>query len=83
MFNPHQLEALAQKIAEAIPPALGNLPSGVQDHIKAVLSRAFEKMDLVSREEFDVQSAVLAKTRQKLEALEQKVAQWENSSHDV
>lgn len=79
MFNPSQLEALAKKLAETIPPGLGNVPEQVQAQMKAVLSRTFEKMELVSREEFDVQTAVLAKTRQKLEALEQKVAQWEAS----
>ncbi len=77
MLNPRQIEEMAKKIAEAIPQGLGQVPSGVQDQLKSTLSRAFEKMDLVSRHEFDIQAGVLAKTRAKLEALEKVVAELE------
>lgn len=79
MFNPSQLEEMAKKIAEVIPQGVGAIPSGIQDQVKVVLARSFEKMDLVSREEFDIQAGVLAKTRQKLEALEKCVAELEAS----
>jgi BMFP domain-containing protein YqiC len=79
MLNATQMEDMAKKIAEVIPQGLGKIPSGVQDQIKAVLSRSFEKMDLVSRQEFDIQMGVLAKTRAKLEALEKVVAELEAS----
>ncbi len=77
MLNPSQLEEMAKKIAEIIPQGVGNVPSGIKDQVKVILSRSLEKMDLVSREEFDVQVAVLAKTRQKLEALEKVVSELE------
>ena len=80
MLNTRQMEEMAKKIAEVIPQGLGKMPSGVQDQIKAVLSRSFEKMDLVSRQEFDIQMGVLAKTRAKLEALEKVVAALEASN---
>ncbi|WP_237262161.1 accessory factor UbiK family protein [Thiomicrorhabdus immobilis] len=77
MLNPSQLESVAKKIAEIIPEGFGEMPSAVQSQIKTVLSSAFDKMDLVSREEFDIQTAVLAKTRAKLELLEKQVAELE------
>jgi hypothetical protein len=79
MLNAKQIEEMAKKVAEAIPQELGQVPSGVQDQIKSALSRTFEKMELVSRHEFDIQTGVLAKTRAKLEALEKVVAELENS----
>lgn len=78
MLNVNQLDEMAKKIAGSIPQGVGNLPAGLQDQIKAILARSFEKMDLVSRQEFDVQTAVLAKTRQKLEALEKVVSELES-----
>ena len=79
MLNARQIEEMAKKVAEVIPQGLGQVPSGVQDQIKSTLSRAFEKMELVSRQEFDIQAGVLAKTRAKLEALEKVVAELEAS----
>ena len=78
MLNVNQLEEMAKKLAETIPQGGGRIPTGLQDHIKAILSRSFEKMDLVSRQEFDIQTAVLAKTRAKLEALEKAVVDLES-----
>lgn len=77
MLNPSQLESVAKKIAEIIPDGFGEMPSSVQSQIKSVLANAFDKMDLVTREEFDIQTAVLAKTRSKLEILEKQVAELE------
>lgn len=80
MINPSQLESLAKKIAEIVPEGVGHVPEGLQSQIKAILGSSLTKMDLVSREEFDVQSGVLAKTRAKLEALEKQVAELEKQS---
>ncbi|MDA3808680.1 MAG: accessory factor UbiK family protein [Thiomicrorhabdus sp.] len=79
MLNAKQIEEMAKKITEVIPQGLGQVPVGVQDQIKSTLSRTFEKMELVSRHEFDIQAGVLAKTRAKLEALEKVVAELETS----
>ncbi|MGM0540919.1 MAG: accessory factor UbiK family protein [Pseudomonadota bacterium] len=79
MLNAIQIEEMAKKIAEVIPQGLGQMPSAVQDQIKSTLSSTFEKMEFVSRHEFDIQTGVLAKTRAKLEALEKVVAELESS----
>ena len=60
---------------EAAVPA--GLATAVQDNIRAAANSAFEKMDLVSSEEFEVQKRVLLRTREKLEQLELQVAQLE------
>jgi len=77
MLNPSQLESMAKKIADIIPEGFGEMPSNMQAQLKSVLSSAFDKMDLVTREEFDVQTGVLTKTRAKLEQLEKQVAELE------
>lgn len=82
MFKPQQLEGLARKVLEVIPPEMGQAPEAIKAQVKATLQRALQEMDLVTREEFDTQSAVLAKTRAKLEALEQRLADWEMQSKE-
>lgn len=77
MLNPSQLESMAKKIADIVPEGFGEMPAGMQSQVKTVLATAFDKMDLVSREEFDIQTAVLSKTRAKLEQLEKQVAELE------
>lgn len=79
MFNPQQLEGLARKVLDAIPPEMGQAPEALKSQIKAKLQTALAEMDLVTREEFDNQTAVLAKTRAKLEALEKRLADWESA----
>ncbi|HEV2608954.1 MAG TPA: accessory factor UbiK family protein [Noviherbaspirillum sp.] len=65
---------LQAKISQAIE----NSPAkDLEKNVKAMLNQGFSKLDLVTREEFDVQSQVLAKTRAKLEALEARVAELE------
>lgn len=61
-----------------ITQAIENSPArDIEKNVKAMLSQGFTKLDLVTREEFDVQMQVLAKTRAKLEALEARVAELE------
>jgi ubiquinone biosynthesis accessory factor UbiK len=61
-----------------INQALENSPAkDIEKNVKAMLSQGFSKLDLVTREEFDVQMQVLAKTRAKLDALEARVAELE------
>ena len=78
MLNPSDVESVAKKIAEILPPGVGQVPEGIQSQVKAILSSSFAKMDLVTREEFDIQAGVLAKTRMKLEALEAQLAEIES-----
>lgn len=71
MLDMQKLDEISIKIKEIV----GNSPlSDVDKNVNALLKGVFTKMELISREEFDVQAAVLANTRQKLEALEAKFA---------
>lgn len=79
MLNPSDLESIAKKIAEVIPQGAGEVPESIQTQVKAILSSSLAKMDLVTREEFDVQAGVLLKTRMKLEALEKQLAELEQN----
>jgi BMFP domain-containing protein YqiC len=80
MFNPQQLEGMARKVLEVIPPQMGQAPEALKAQLKSTLTRALQDMDLVTREEFDTQAAVLAKTRAKLEALEKRLSEWETEN---
>jgi BMFP domain-containing protein YqiC len=74
MDKPNFFNDLQAKINHA----LENSPAkDIEKNVKAMLNQGFNKLDLVTREEFDVQSQVLAKTRAKLEALEARVAELE------
>lgn len=74
MLNPKTFEDIAARVSAV----LSNTPAAeVEKNVKALLSSAFGRLDLVPREEFDVQREVLAKTREKLTALEARVAELE------
>jgi|ACQI01.1.fsa_nt_gi BMFP domain-containing protein YqiC len=80
MLNPKNIETIAKKIMEAIPQEIGKIPEDTKSQIKSAITSSFASMDLVTREEFDIQLAVLAKTRMKLEALEKKLIELEKSA---
>jgi len=68
-----------QKLSDNIRNIIKDSPiSDVEDNINALLKSTFTKMDLINREEFDVQTEVLKKTRAKLEALEIKITDLED-----
>jgi BMFP domain-containing protein YqiC len=79
MIDPKTLDALVTRIAEGLPAGFGQIHEDLRNNLRASISAALARMDLVSREEFDVQSAVLARTREKLTALEAKVAELEHA----
>tara|TARA_R110002096_G_scaffold154_6_gene782 strand:+ start:28057 stop:28296 length:240 start_codon:yes stop_codon:yes gene_type:complete len=72
------IENLAKKLAESVPGSLRSMRDDLESNFQAVLRSGIDKLDLVTREEFDVQEAVLARTRQKLEELEEKLEAIEN-----
>lgn len=72
-----KLDELARKLVDALPGGVRELRADVEKNVRAALSSGFAKMELVTREEFDVQSAVLARTRAKVDALEKQVAELE------
>lgn len=77
MIAPKTLEDIAQRIQNALPKGLGQLHEDVRQNTREVIMNVLTRMDLVSREEFDAQAAVLAHTRTKLEALERQLAELE------
>jgi BMFP domain-containing protein YqiC len=77
MFEPKSLDEIASRLAGAIPPGLNNLKDDLEKSFHAILQGALGKLDLVTREDFEVQKLVLAKTRSKLEDLETRVAEME------
>lgn len=72
-----QIDELARQLAEAVPRNLRALGEDLEKNFRALLASGFERMDLVTREEFDLQTAVLERTREKLEALEARLAELE------
>jgi BMFP domain-containing protein YqiC len=74
MIDPKILDELSKRFVEAIPSGIRQLQNEVEKSFHATLQATFAKMDLVTREEFDVQQGVLARTRAKLEELEKQVA---------
>lgn len=74
MFDTKNLDDIANRLADALPPGLSHLKEETEKNFHAILQSALGKLDLVTREEFEVQKEVLAKTRTRLEALEQRVA---------
>jgi ubiquinone biosynthesis accessory factor UbiK len=73
MFDPKQFDDLATKLFAALPTSLQNFEKEIQQKFKEILQATFARLELVTREEFDVQTKVLARTREKLEALQLQV----------
>lgn len=83
MFDPKAIDDIASKLSAAVPPGLNQFKEDMEKNFHAVLQTALGKLDLVTREEFEVQKAVLSKTRTKLEALEKRVQELEQKILDV
>ena len=76
------INQLAAKIESLLPPGIKQVKSDFDEKLKALLQQQLSKMDFVSREEFDIQTRVLARTREKLELLEKRVSELNQSSGD-
>ena len=77
MSKTHFLKNLAAQLSEALPSHLGTLKKDFEKNCQGILSKAFSKFDLVTREEFDTQTKVLGRTRKKLEELEEHIKSLE------
>lgn len=73
----HTIEEIAERIEQNLPEGMRQTKAEMEKNIRQAVSNGFSRMDLVTREEFDIQTQVLARTRTKLEALEQRVAELE------
>lgn len=76
-FDPRSLEELARKLADFVPPGLTALKNDLEQNFKAVLQGGLAKLDLVTRQEFDIQAGVLRRSRERLEELERRIAALE------
>ena len=76
-MNKTPIEELARKLADAVPDSVRAIRSDLEANFRSVLKSGLGKLDLVTREEFEVQEAVLQRTRDKLEALEKRLSELE------
>jgi hypothetical protein len=76
-FDPRLIDDLARRLASAVPENVAAVGRDLEQNFKGVLQAQLARLDLVTREEFDVQSAVLKRTREKLAALERRLATLE------
>lgn len=77
MLDGKGLDDLVKGISQALPQGLRDIQQDIEKNLRAALQAGFARLDLVTREEFDVQTAVLARTRAKVETLESQVAALE------
>ena len=77
MIDLNHIDDIARRLSERVPPGLRESGEELQASFRAVLRTGLARLDLVTREEFDVQRAVLLRTREKLDALEGTVAELE------
>ena len=77
MFDIKFLDDIAKQLSDAVPESLRGLQKETQKTFHSILQSSFNKLDLVTREEFDTQVAVLARTRKKVDALEKQIAELE------
>ena len=77
MFDPKVFDDLSRKLVDGLPSGLQSLQGEVERNVKASLEAALRQMNLVSRDEFEIQQAILMRTREKVDALEKRVAELE------
>ncbi len=77
MLDNQAINRLSDKINQLLPPGLQQVKSDFDARLKVLLQQQLSALELVSREEFDIQTRVLQRTRAKLEALEDKLKQLE------
>ena len=73
MIDLKSIDELARRLSELVPPGLKDARADIEQNMKATLQAGLAKLDLVTREEFEVQRAVLLRTREKIDALERTV----------
>ena len=76
-MNSTGLDELARRLAESVPPSVRAFARDLESNFKAVLQAQLAKLDLVTRQDFDVQAAILERTQGKLTALEARLKDLE------
>ena len=78
MFDPRRLDDLLRRATAGLPPDAAVVKEDLSKNLRSFLESSLARMDLVTREEFEVQRAVLQRTREKLEALEKRLSEIED-----
>ncbi len=78
MIDPKKLEQIARQVHESMPKGIRDLGDDVEKRVRQVIQSQLTRLDMVSREEFDVQTQVLLRTREKLALLEQRLSELES-----
>ncbi len=73
MIDSAQINSMADKISSLLPPGFEKVKEDIEGKVRDVLMQQLGKLELVTREEFDIQTKVLARTRAKLDALEKRI----------
>lgn len=76
-INKEKLEAFIQQAVKLIPDDLARFRKEVENNLRSTLSASLSKMELVTREEFDIQTALLQRTRAQLDSLQKKLSELE------
>ncbi|MDB9751949.1 accessory factor UbiK family protein [Gammaproteobacteria bacterium] len=77
MFK-QKIESIMSDLSNVLPDDMKHIKEEIEKNLRATLNANFAKLELVTREEFDIQAALLQRTRAKLDALEKKIAAIEN-----
>jgi BMFP domain-containing protein YqiC len=77
LFNSNSLDDVARRLADSVPEGVRSLGRDLEANFKAVLQAQLSKLDLVSRQEFDVQAALLVRTQAMLASLEARLKELE------
>lgn len=80
MIDPKKIEQIARQVHESMPKGVRELGKDVEQKIRHTLQAQLSRLDLINREEFDVQTQVLLRTREKLAVLEQRLSTLESLS---
>lgn len=79
MLDPKQFDELARRFSESLPLGMREFQQEVEKNVRATMQAAFARMDLITRDEFDAQAKMLARTRARLQELEKQVAALESA----
>lgn len=81
MMDRQDIDQIAARLVSLVPPGLAQVQQDLRANFKDVLAQGLRRLDLVTREEFEVQSQVLARSRAKIDELERRVAELEAASN--
>ena len=79
MIDIKTIAQLAESLTANLPPSLDSAKNDIESNFRSIIQQQLAKLNFVTREEFEVQSAVLARTRSKLDALEKSLAKLEKA----